>query len=135
MGSFYSTPDENYSYNSYMNNNKNNNSDNMEHDKQEERDEPEGSVLDEEITLIHFGDIQNEATVLFENNINNYKKSLEKYGIIGLLVKIDNIIQKSTEITEDGINVENPLLLRETLLELSNYCKMGVIFLDDNYDF
>jgi hypothetical protein len=118
-----------------MNNNKNNNSDNMEHDKQEERDEPEGSVLDEEITLIHFGDIQNEATVLFENNINNYKKSLEKYGIIGLLVKIDNIIQKSTEITEDGINVENPLLLRETLLELSNYCKMGVIFLDDNYDF
>ena len=70
--------------------------------------------------------IQNEALVLFTKKNIDYGDAFAKYGVIGVLMRIQDKLQRSMSITKNGVNLINDEGIRDTLIDLHNYSSNGV---------
>jgi len=75
--------------------------------------------------------IQNEGLDLFTKKNIDYGDAFAKYGFIGVLMRIEDKIQRSLSITKNGINLVNDEGIRDTLLDLHNYSAMALMLLDE----
>ena len=75
--------------------------------------------------------IQKEALELFTKKNIDYGDAFAKYGFIGLLIRIEDKIQRSLSITNNGINLINDESIRDTLIDLHNYAAMAIMLLDE----
>lgn len=75
--------------------------------------------------------IQNEALELFTKKNIDYGDAFAKYGIIGILMRIEDKLQRSMSITKNGVNLINDESIRDTLIDLHNYAAMGLMLLDE----
>lgn len=75
--------------------------------------------------------IQNEALELFTKKNIDYGDAFAKYGIIGVLMRIEDKLQRSMSITKNGVNLINDEGIRDTLIDLHNYSAMTLMALDD----
>jgi hypothetical protein len=71
--------------------------------------------------------IQREALELFKRKNADYGDAFAKFGIIGILIRINDKIQRSITINNNGINLVTDETLRDTLLDLHNYAAMGLM--------
>ena len=76
--------------------------------------------------------IQSEALALFRRKNADYGDAFAKYGVIGVLMRIEDKIQRALSITKNGINLVNDEGIRDTLLDLHNYAAMALMLLDEN---
>ena len=74
--------------------------------------------------------IQEEGLELFIKKNNDYGDAFAKYGMIGVLMRIEDKIQRALSITNKGINLVNDESIKDTLLDLHNYAAMALILLD-----
>jgi hypothetical protein len=74
-------------------------------------------------------DIQQEALELFIKKNTDYGDAFAKFGIIGILMRIEDKIQRSLSITKNGVNLVITESLKDTLLDLHNYSAMGLMLL------
>ena len=77
-------------------------------------------------------EIQSVALELFAKKNEDYGDAFAKFGIIGVLMRIEDKIQRSLSITKNGVNLVNDENIRDTLLDLHNYAAMGLMLLDEN---
>ena len=75
--------------------------------------------------------IQNEALELFTKKNIDYGDAFAKYGIIGVLMRIEDKLQRSISITKNGVNLINDEGIRDTLIDLHNYAAMALMLLDE----
>jgi hypothetical protein len=75
--------------------------------------------------------IQSEALELFAKKNADYGDAFAKFGIIGVLMRIEDKIQRSLSITKNGVNLVDDEKIRDTLLDLHNYAAMGLMLLDE----
>ena len=75
--------------------------------------------------------IQNEGLELFKKKNADYGDAFAKYGIIGVLMRIEDKIQRSLSITKNGVNLVKDENIRDTLLDLHNYAAMGLMLIDE----
>jgi len=75
--------------------------------------------------------IQKEGLDLFTKKNIDYGDAFAKYGFIGVLMRIEDKIQRSLSITKNGINLVNDEGIRDTLLDLHNYSAMALMLLDE----
>ena len=75
--------------------------------------------------------IQKEALELFKKKNADYGDAFAKYGIIGVLMRIEDKIQRSLSITKNGVNLVKDENIRDTLLDLHNYAAMGLMLIDE----
>ena len=75
--------------------------------------------------------IQKNALELFRKKNIDYGDAFAKYGIIGVLMRIEDKIQRSLSITKNGVNMVNDENIKDTLLDLHNYSAMGLMLLDE----
>ena len=75
--------------------------------------------------------IQNEGLELFTKKNADYGDAFAKYGLIGVLMRIEDKIQRSMSITKNGVNLVNDEGIRDTLLDLHNYAAMALMLLDE----
>jgi hypothetical protein len=75
--------------------------------------------------------IQNEGLELFAKKNADYGDAFAKYGVIGVLMRIEDKIQRSMSITKNGVNLVNDEGIRDTLLDLHNYEAMALMLLDE----
>ena len=75
--------------------------------------------------------IQSEAFELFTRKNTDYGDAFAKYGVIGVLMRIEDKIQRSLSITKNGVNLIPDERLRDTLLDLHNYAAMALMLLDE----
>lgn len=75
--------------------------------------------------------IQGEALELFIKKNNDYGDAFAKFGLIGVLMRIEDKIQRSLTITNNGVNLVSDEKIRDTLLDLHNYSAMGLMLLDE----
>ena len=75
--------------------------------------------------------IQNEALELFKKKNIDYGDAFAKYGIIGVLMRIEDKLQRSMSITKNGVNLINDEGIRDTLIDLHNYAAMALMLLDE----
>ncbi len=75
--------------------------------------------------------IQSEALALFKRKNADYGDAFAKYGTIGVLMRIEDKIQRSLSITKSGVNLVSDESLRDTLLDLHNYAAMALMLMDE----
>ena len=73
-------------------------------------------------------DIQDKALELFARKNTDYGDAFAKFGLIGVLMRIEDKIQRALSISNSGITLVNDEGLRDTLLYLHNYAAMGLMF-------
>jgi hypothetical protein len=76
--------------------------------------------------------IQSEAFSLFTKKNADYGDAFAKYGVIGVLMRIEDKLQRSMSITKNGVNLVNDEGMRDTLLDLHNYAAMAIMLMDEN---
>jgi hypothetical protein len=76
--------------------------------------------------------IQNEALELFTKKNIDYGDAFAKYGVIGVLMRIEDKLQRSMSITKNGVNLINDEGIRDTLLDLHNYSAMALMLLNES---
>ena len=76
--------------------------------------------------------IQKEALELFTKKNIDYGDAFAKYGVIGVLMRIEDKLQRSMSITKNGVNLINDEGIRDTLIDLHNYSAMAIMHMDEN---
>ena len=76
--------------------------------------------------------VQHKALEMFKKKNKDYGDAFAKFGVIGILMRIEDKIQRSLSITKNGVNMVDDESIRDTLMDLHNYAAMGVLLLDDN---
>lgn len=75
--------------------------------------------------------VQQTALELFTKKNIDYGDAFAKYGVIGVLMRIEDKIQRSLSITKNGVNLINDESIRDTLIDLHNYAAMALMLLDE----
>jgi hypothetical protein len=74
--------------------------------------------------------IQKEGLELFTKKNSDYGDAFAKYGVIGVLMRIEDKIQRALSITKNGVNLVKDEGIKDTLLDLHNYAAMALMLLD-----
>ena len=75
--------------------------------------------------------VQTEGLELFKRKNEDYGDAFAKYGVIGVLMRIEDKIQRSMSITTNGVNLVNDESIRDTLIDLHNYAAMAIMLMDE----
>lgn len=84
--------------------------------------------------IIHMKQIQSEGLELFIRKNADYGDSYKQYGLIGVLVRLQDKINRCLNISKNGISVKDESL-RDTLIDLHNYAAMALMESDQNLRF
>ena len=78
--------------------------------------------------------VQKDALKMFKKKNADYGDAFAKFGVIGVLMRIEDKIQRSLSISKNNITMVNDESIRDTLLDLHNYAAMAIMLLDENKD-
>lgn len=81
---------------------------------------------------IKFREIQDEAFELFKQKNSDYGNSFEEFGTIGILIRMNDKVKRAINITNKEIVLVNSENLRDTLVDLHNYCALAIALIDKN---
>jgi len=76
-------------------------------------------------------EIQSKGLELFTRKNADYGDAFAKYGVIGVLMRIEDKIQRSISITKNGVNLVNDESIKDTLIDLHNYAAMALMLLEE----
>jgi hypothetical protein len=76
--------------------------------------------------------IQHDALELFIKKNADYGDAFAKYGTVGVLMRIEDKLQRFMSITKNGVNLINDEGIRDTLIDLHNYSAMALMLLDED---
>jgi hypothetical protein len=76
-------------------------------------------------------EVQADALELFTRKNIDYGDSFAKYGVIGVLMRIEDKLQRSLSITKNGVTLVNDESIKDTLLDLHNYAAMALMLLNE----
>jgi hypothetical protein len=75
--------------------------------------------------------VQDEGFELFKKKNIDYGDAFAQYGVIGVLMRIEDKLKRSMSITKNGVNLINDEGIRDTLIDLHNYSAMAIMLLDE----
>jgi len=75
--------------------------------------------------------IQKTALDLFTKKNADYGDAFATFGVIGVLMRIEDKIQRALNITTTQINLIEDENIKDTLLDLHNYAAMALILLEE----
>jgi len=75
--------------------------------------------------------IQSEGLELFKKKNADYGDAFAKYGLIGVLMRIEDKIQRCLSITNKNITLVNDETLKDTLIDLHNYSAMALMLKEE----
>ena len=76
-----------------------------------------------------FKEIQLINLSIFQKKNIDYGNSFEKYGLIGLLIRINDKINRCITIDKNKVELIDEETLKDTLMDLSNYCIIASTYL------
>lgn len=72
-------------------------------------------------------EIQNKALELFKKKNADYGDAFAEFGIIGVLMRIQDKISRALSISKSGVNLVDDESIKDTLIDLHNYAAMGLM--------
>jgi hypothetical protein len=75
--------------------------------------------------------IQSKALELFIKKNTDYGDAFAKYGIIGVLIRIQDKIQRALSITSNNINFVEDESISDTMIDLHNYAAMALMLMEE----
>ena len=82
--------------------------------------------VDDRSQIIHMKKIQAEGLDLFIKKNADYGNSYKQFGLIGVLVRLQDKINRALNVTQNSIQVKDETL-RDTLIDLHNYAAMALM--------
>jgi len=76
--------------------------------------------------------IHKEALELFTRKNIDYGDAFAQYGVIGVLMRIEDKLKRLMSITKTLIVLVHDETLKDTLIDLHNYSAMAIMLLDEN---
>ena len=76
-------------------------------------------------------EIQKNAKELFMKKNADYGDAFATFGIIGILMRIQDKINRSITINKNKITLVEDESMKDTLLDLHNYSAMGLMLLNE----
>ena len=92
--------------------------------------ETDSASNNSETDIDKFGKIQLEGYNLFMKKNKDYGDAYKKHGVIGILIRMGDKLDRFQNITNNQISYVNSESLRDTLIDLHNYAAMGIMELD-----
>ena len=74
--------------------------------------------------------VQKEALDLFLKKNADYGDAFATYGVIGVLVRLGDKIQRLMHVSNNEVRMVDNETLRDTLIDLHNYAAMGIMLMD-----
>jgi hypothetical protein len=96
------------------------------HDQGYDQEEPSQETRIEQMKRIHA-----IALDIFTKKNTDYGDAFAEFGVIGVLMRIEDKIKRSLSITKNGVNLVKDEGIRDTLLDLHNYAAMVLMLLDE----
>ena len=90
------------------------------------------SIVSEKNRVDQMKAVQSEALELFIRKNADYGDAFAKYGVIGVLMRMEDKLQRSMSITKNGITLVKSEGFRDTLIDLHNYSAMALMLLDED---
>jgi len=75
--------------------------------------------------------IHDDALEVFRRKNADYGDSFATYGIIGILIRIEDKLRRAISINKNSVTLVKDESFRDTLLDLHNYAAMGLMILDE----
>lgn len=75
--------------------------------------------------------VQKEALELFKKKNKDYGDAFATYGTVGVIMRIQDKLNRYISINKSGINLVNDESLRDTLIDLHNYSAMAIMLMDN----
>ena len=79
----------------------------------------------------YFRQLQDEQFATFQKKNRDYGDSFANDGLVGVLVRMGDKISRAKKITTTGIHLVKDESLRDTLEDLSTYCLLAMILMDE----
>jgi hypothetical protein len=76
-------------------------------------------------------EIQSKGLELFKKKNKDYGDAFAQYGVIGVLMRIQDKIQRSVNISKTNICLVNDESIQDTLIDLHNYAAMALMLLKE----
>lgn len=74
-------------------------------------------------------EIQSDALELFAKKNADYGDAFAKFGLVGVLMRIEDKIQRALSISKSGVVLVDDEGIKDTLLDLHNYAAMALMLL------
>jgi len=74
--------------------------------------------------------VQQQALELFKKKNADYGDAFATYGVVGVIVRIGDKIQRLSSVTRNGVTLVNDENLKDTLIDLHNYSAMALMLAD-----
>ena len=72
-------------------------------------------------------EIHKEALELFKKKNNDYGDAFADFGLLGILVRLNDKIKRAITITENSISLGEDEKIQDTLIDIHNYAAMGLM--------
>lgn len=76
-------------------------------------------------------DIQAESLALFIKKNADYGDAFAKYGVIGVIIRMQDKLHRAITITNTGVNLVKDEGIRDTLIDLHNYAAMALMLINE----
>ena len=80
--------------------------------------------------LPRFISVQKEGLELFKKKNNDYGNAFALYGPVGVIIRLNDKVNRLMSVTNRSINLVSNETLRDTLIDLHNYSAMAITLLD-----
>lgn len=82
-------------------------------------------------TVEKFKRVQNEGLETFRKKNSDYGEAYKKFGLIGVLTRLEDKILRCLNISNKNIRLVNDESLKDTLLDLHNYSALAILLLNE----
>jgi hypothetical protein len=89
------------------------------------------SELLENKRVIQMMEVQEKGLELFKRKNKDYGDAFAQYGVIGVLMRIQDKIQRSVNISKTNISLVDNESIQDTLIDLHNYAAMALMLLNE----
>ena len=89
-------------------------------------------ITEQERNIMSMKKVQSKGLETFIKKNKDYGDSYKEYGIVGLLIRIQDKINRAITIDKNNISLVEDENMKDTLLDLHNYAAMGMMLLNEN---
>ena len=76
--------------------------------------------------------IQQKCLEVFKKKNQDYGDAFARFGIIGVLMRMEDKLQRARSITKNKIELVEDESFKDTLLDLHNYAAMALMLMEEN---
>ena len=76
-------------------------------------------------------EIHKEALELFKRKNKDYGDAFADFGLIGILVRLNDKLKRAISITENSISLVEDEKIKDTLIDIHNYAAMGLMLAEN----